>query len=139
MSDYRGRLNLVLVFADNEARTAALLSEVATRYRDFKNWDAEILVVVQLAPEQAAQMTNRLKLPFPLLLDEDGRTHRDFGASNSQGQPATAVYITDRYGEVFGLYRTGEGQPIPGAEEILNWVEFVGSQCPECEPPEWPL
>jgi hypothetical protein len=21
----------------------------------------------------------------------------------------------------------------------LDWLEFVNSQCPECEPPEWPL
>jgi hypothetical protein len=36
------------------------------------------------------------------------------------------------------LYRTRDGQVLPKVAEILSWLEFVNSQCPECDPPEWP-
>ena len=65
--------------------------------------------------------------------------HREFGAADEAGRPAPAVYITDRYGEVFGSYRSAGGQALPKLEEILDWLAFINSQCPECEPPEWPL
>jgi hypothetical protein len=73
-----------------------------------------------------------------VLADQDGRIHRQAGAIGPHGQEAAAVYVTDRFGEVFGVYRTSDGQPLPGVADILSWLEFVNSQCPECEPPEWP-
>jgi len=71
--------------------------------------------------------------------DDNGRVHRQLGALGSQGDDAAAVYVTDRFAEVFGAYRTSEGQPLPGIADILNWLEFINAQCPECEPPEWPI
>ncbi|MFB3917555.1 MAG: redoxin domain-containing protein [Terriglobales bacterium] len=139
LSDYRGRRNLVLVFADEQQATADLLSAMASRYQEFKNWDAEIVVIVQLTSERGGRTKPRLNLPFPVLLDEDGRIHHQVGASDPSGHVAAAVYVTDRYGEVFGAYRTRDSQSLPAVDEVLNWLEFVSSQCPECEPPEWPL
>jgi peroxiredoxin len=74
-----------------------------------------------------------------VLSDGDGRIHREVGASDEQGHAAAAAYVIDRYGEIFAIYRTRDGQALPNAAEILNWLEFVNSQCPECEPPEWPV
>jgi len=139
LSDYRGRFNLVLVFTDGRPETASLLSEMTRRYGEFKNSEAEILVVAQLTSDEALRMKERVGLPCPVLVDEDGRIHREVGASDSQENPAAAVYVTDRFEEIFGAYRTSEGEPLPTAAEVLNWLEFVNSQCPECEPPEWPL
>jgi hypothetical protein len=61
------------------------------------------------------------------------------GALDASGLPAMAVYITDRFGEVFAVFRESEKQAMPSVEEILGWLEFVNSQCPECSPPEWPV
>lgn len=138
LSDYRGRSNLVLIFADDQQSTMTLLSDTASQYTQIKNEEAEVLAVVQLTREQAAETKQRLKLPYPVLADEDGRIHREVGAVSLQGSVAAAVYVTDRFGEVFGLYRTRDGQALPKVAEILSWLEFVNSQCPECEPPEWP-
>ena len=138
LSDYRGRSNLVLIFADDQQSTMTLLSDMASQYAQIKNEEAEVLAVVQLARERAAETKQRLKLPYPVLADKDGRIHREVGAVSPQGNVAAAVYVTDRFGEVFGLYRTRDGQALPNVAEILSWLEFVNSQCPECEPPEWP-
>jgi peroxiredoxin len=139
LSDYRGRCNLVLVFMDDRRETAELLSEIAARHAEFKNEEAQVVAIAQLPPEECSRTNDRLEFPYPLLLDEDGRIHREFGASDTQGGAAAAVYVTDRYAEVVGIYRTRDGQALPTAIDILNWLEFINSQCPECEPPEWPV
>ena len=97
-----------------------------------------MLAIMQCAREQAARIGQEENLSFPLLVDEDGRIHRPAGAADKEGHPATAIYITDRYGEVFVVYRAAEGQAMPGSREIVEWLSFINSQCPECSSPEWP-
>lgn len=136
LSDFRGRSSLVLVFTDDRQQTTELLAALAARYPDFKHEQAEVLAIAIAG--QVEQHQN-LRLPYPVLLDEHGRVHREFGATDAQEQAAAAVYVTDRFGEVIWLYRTREGQKLPTAIDLLSWVEFINNQCPECEPPEWPV
>ena len=138
LSDYRGQSNLVLIFADGRQQTTELLSQLATAYEQVKGEGAKILAIGQDSREQCATTKERLRLPFPILADEDGRIHHEVGAVDEQGRAAAAIYITDRFGEVFGVYRTREGNKLPTVADLLSWLEFVNSQCPECEPPEWP-
>ena len=42
LSDYRGRSNLVLIFADDGGKTTKLLAEVARQYEDIKGEDTEV-------------------------------------------------------------------------------------------------
>jgi peroxiredoxin len=139
LSDYRGRSNLVLIFAGDGSGSTGLLSDVASQYPQIRNEDAEVLAVVWRTREQTRNTEELMQLPYPLLIDEAGHLHREFGAIDPQGQASSAVYITDRFGEVFGTYRKRAGQNLPTTKEILDWLEFVNSQCPECEPPEWPV
>jgi peroxiredoxin len=138
LSDYRGRANLVLIVGDERPETAKLMSDAATQYAEIKNEQAEVLAILP-ASQLAAEAKQRSRTPYPVLADEQGRVHRKLGAADAQGHERAAVYITDRFGEVFGVYRTLEGQPLPDIADILSWLEFVNAQCPECEPPEWPI
>jgi hypothetical protein len=63
--------------------------------------------------------------------------HRSLGALDRSGVPRLALYVTDPYGEVFAAWRTLAGDASPTAQEILDWLEFINRQCPECFPPEW--
>ena len=94
--------------------------------------------MVQCTQAKAARIKEEANLPFPLLVDEDGRIHRRAGAADNYGHPATAIYITDRFGEVFGVYRAAEGHTMPDLQEIVTWLAFINSQCPECSTSEWP-
>ena len=140
LSDYRGRSNLVLVFAGGGAGNPdrKLLAEIAADYTHIHEEQAEVLAVMQCARERATRIGQEENLSFPVLVDEDGRIHRPAGAVDKEGHPATAIYITDRYGEVFVVYRAAEGQAMPGSGEIVAWLSFINSQCPECGSPEWP-
>jgi len=60
------------------------------------------------------------------------------GASDSAGNLLPTIYITDRFGEVFAAFRNPNPAALPGAEEIIRWLEFISQQCEECSPPEWP-
>ena len=141
LSDYRGRSNLVLVFAGggDSSPDLKILAEIAADYGRFIDEQTQVLAVMQCTPAKAARIKEEANLPFPLLVDEDGRIHRHTGAADNYGQPATAIYITDRFGEVFAVYRAAEGQTMPDVREIVTWLAFINSQCPECGPPEWPV
>ena len=140
LSDYRGRSNLVLVFAGAGDRSPDLkiLAQIAANYAQFLDEQTQVLAIMQCTQEKAARIKEQASLSFPLLVDEDGRIHRSAGAADNYGDPATAIYITDRFGEVFAAYRAAEGQTMPDLHDIVTWLAFINSQCPECGPPEWP-
>lgn len=43
-----------------------------------------------------------------------------------------------RFLEVFAAWRTGTGDPLPDISEVLSWLNYLDSQCPECTQIEWP-
>lgn len=140
--DYRGRANLVVVFAGDVGRSMRtdFLAELVSRYTEIRKHDAEVLLVAacsrEQAPEQAAEIQHEIEPPFPVLVDKDMQIHQSVGALVQTG--ASAVYVTDRFLEVFAAWRTSEGNNIPSIPEILSWLDFVSSQCPECTQSEWP-
>jgi peroxiredoxin len=138
LSDYRGRSNLVLILLNDGSRTGDLLSELASQYAKFRNEDAEVLAIAWLSPNQGADVQKQMNLAYPILADENGLLHRELGAIDAHSRTCAALYITDRFAEVFAAFRTRDGQNLPTTEEILKWLEFINHQCPECEPPEWP-
>ncbi len=138
LSDCRRGRNLALILAgDSQAASRLeLLPELARRYPELVEQEAQVLAVVAATREQAHTLA--AQLPFPVFLDPESRAHRALAGFEAGGRPAPAIYVTDRYGEVFAAFRSADGQPIPDAGEILKWLEFVNIQCEECFPPEWP-
>ena len=132
LSAYRGRKNLVVVFAGAAER--GWLQQLAQRQEALCREEGRVLVVA--AGDAAAKHLQR-GLPFAVLVDTDARVHRVLGALKD-GQPAPALYVTDRFGEVFAAFRAAEGNSLPDADETVAWLAFVNQQCEECFPPEWP-
>lgn len=60
--------------------------------------------------------------PFPLLLDPEGAL--------LSAIPEEGVLVADAFLEVYHL------GPVRDVEEILDWLQFVEAQCPECVLPE---
>jgi len=139
VSDYRGRSNLTLVFAGGDSQGLELLTRIANSYTKIQEEQTEVLAIVQCSNEKAARVKDEARAKFPVLIDRDGRIHRLMGAQDRRGQAEMAVYVTDRFGEVFATFRESEKQAMPGVQEIREWLTFVNSQCPECSPPEWPV
>lgn len=141
LSDCRGRANLVVVLAGARGSQprVELLRQLASRHADILEQETQVMAVLCCPREQAQAIKARAQLPFVVLADSDGAVHRSLGALDRSGVPRRAVYVTDRYGEVFAAWRTFAGDASPTAQEILDWLEFINRQCPECFPPEWPV
>jgi peroxiredoxin len=138
LESYRGRTNLVVVFAGDkmdESPVAVLLEELVARREEFTLEAAQVLVAVTSRP---AAVPQRGRWTFPVLVDDGARIHRQVGATDAAGRPAPAVFVTDRFREIFAAYQPGRGSTLPGTKEILEWLVFINIQCPECGVPEWP-
>ena len=116
-----------------ESPATALLQELLSRTEELTVEAAQVLVIVT-SPHIAAQRGPR---GFPTLLDDGGHIHRAVGATDAAGRPASAVFVTDRFREIFAAYLPGRGLELPGAKEILEWLVFINIQCPECGVSEW--
>ncbi len=103
-SDFRGRRNLVLIFPGAAAEESPLINDFRQRASDLH--EEEAVVLIADAPP-------------------DIRSY--YGAIQPSGKNEPALYITDRYGEIYyGVH----GGALPAAE-ILDWLRFINSQCPE--------
>ncbi len=54
----------------------------------------------------------------------------DEQARQAYGVKQGAVFIADRWGEVY-FVATIPPERLPGVAEILDWLRFINSQCPE--------
>ncbi len=138
LSRYRGHSNMVLVFAGASDSAAELLSELRRHQRDLAENKTRVLAFVAGSQQRASELKHALHLDFEVLVDVDGNVHRSVGAEQLSEYMLPAVFVTDRFGEVFAAYKAGQGRSLPGVEEILSWIEFINKQCPECGPLEWP-
>lgn len=139
LSDYRGRANLVLIVQEANDKAERLISDAAARYSEIKRLEAEVVLILHSELDRPAVYRRERNLPYPVVTDATGDTCRALGGVDVNGNQAWAVYVTDRFGEVFAIFREIEGAALPDIAEVLKWLEFIEAQCPECEAPEWPL
>jgi len=138
--DYRGRSNLAFFFAGRakDSTDSPLLTALATRYAEIAEADSELVVVLAESVTQADEFRRKMHFSFPVLSDPDMRVHNMVGACRTQAVPAAALYITDRFLEVFAVWRTGIGERLPDVSDVLSWLNYLDSECPECTQIEWP-
>ena len=137
------RRSLILVFVGehttdltaDHSRTPAsgLLLDLALHYTGIVGESAQVFAVVRGTLEEAEQLKQHNNLPFPVLADEDGQVHWDYGAMTPDGRTACeAVFVVGRYGKVYLSSRASDGPPLPAVSGILRSLDFIESRCPEC-------
>jgi len=129
ISDYRGRSNLVLILcaSGNSKETRSFLQEVFGRRSEFEGEEAQVLVIVLKADDQAELRRN---LPFPVLQDEEGHAHELGGMAANEKDFTPVIYVVDRYGEIRHICR--QGMPsCANVGAILEWVRYINLECPE--------
>ena len=134
---YSGRRNLVVVLLgacalDNEL--SRLLPQLARSHATMDIEEAEVLVV---AAGDARELASSATYPFPILVDRDEAFHRCLGSVGAAGAVAPAVIITDRFREIYHIFRPIDPEWPPTADDIASWLVFMNIQCPECGAPEW--
>jgi peroxiredoxin len=136
LSSLRGNSSLVMVFtAGCDLHT--LLVTLAGRASTLNEHNARVLIV-GTARDQLVADSEFQSAVFLLATDDDKIAHRTLGATDEQGNPVSAIYITDPFGEVFAAFRSQNSSSLPAIDEIIRWLEFISYQCEECSPREWP-
>ena len=107
-SDFRGRRNLVLIVPGQGGEELGLLDELRLGAADLQEEEAVVLIA-----------------------DEDDESCRLYGAVSPEGHRIAALYIADRYGEIYFVAHSQPGHALPGAAEVLDWLRFINAQCPE--------
>jgi peroxiredoxin len=123
---YRSKYNLVLAFAGNDKGTESYLQELSGLNTEIQAEHARVLVVVNMPLLGAEQLHSDLKLPFPLLADEDGQV-----TTRMLGGPLCGLCVADRYGEVISLDVAPLTEQLPPLSNALDWLLFIQAQCPE--------
>lgn len=140
LSDFRGRSNLVVVFAGGMDRkdVVNLVASAASKHTDLASEEAELIVI--LTKNRAGQTPSVLRAdwPFIILIDSDLNAHLLFDTLDESGRVVPAVFVVDRYGEIFAHYHGAGQHGLPGIDEVLQWLFFINSQCPECGVPDSP-
>ncbi|MFA5038155.1 MAG: redoxin domain-containing protein [Candidatus Omnitrophota bacterium] len=128
-SVYKRKKNLVLFFlTEPDAMFLMGLDEASAAFRQE---NAEIAVITPLSMAAIQEFHKKNRLGFPLLCDEGGEVTAKFLAL-AAGEKAAALFITDRYGEIYFRYLAAQNSDLPPFEDITKSLNFIESQCPEC-------
>jgi hypothetical protein len=112
--------------------------EVATLEGDVVSystiWQHRILVLVTLPASESdtsRSYASQLTAHMPALSRDDVACviTRD----RLRGVPTPGVLVADRWGEIIHMVAASDVAELPPTGELLDWVAYVRSQCPECQ------
>src|SRR5438094_9318009 len=101
--DYKQHKNLVLILFREPACQPCLrlLRELAATYEEYRQLNAEILIIISGDLEQLTKLQNDLQLPFPILADLDDVVLDSCADDGTGARPEFGVLITDRWRALF--------------------------------------
>jgi peroxiredoxin Q/BCP len=133
--DYKMRKNLVILFYHGEgcSRCKEELKMFAEHYGELVKLEAEMLAISRDGLERSRSLSAELGLPYPLLADPEGRVIEKYTYWRKDTEATLpSVFVTDRYGTLYHQLIADEITGLPDLKEILSWLGFIQSQCPEC-------
>jgi hypothetical protein len=97
-------------------------------------WQRRNLLLITLPALESASSANYVselttRLPEFGDLDAECIVTRDA----VPGLPGPGVLIADRWGEIVHLVVTADVVGLPPPQELLDWMRYVQTRCPECE------
>lgn len=124
---YRGMKHLVLIFLPSLGGSAAqeYLDALADSYALVRAACGEVLVIVNHCSSQEVPDQLNLNVPVRVLYDAEGSTTRRFIPIDKQA----AVFIIDRYGELYYDLLVNDIKQFPPIAEICDWIEAIDAQC----------
>ena len=135
LDSFRPRNDLVIVMLGGGAIVSPvrrLLDQLDAARREVSAEDGQIVAIAAADPREW-----REAWPYgiPLAFDAHGALHRRVAATDEAGAPAAAVYVTDRYREIYAVLRPAQARWPANAREVIEWLTFANIQCPECNAP----
>ena len=130
--DFKQKKNLVIAFLDADcAMCADFLRQLAARAADLPEKET-IALAVYLAPLPAA-LTDSLPKEIIAGCDMSGygaRAYLGDDAFSARGLVCRAVFVADRYGELFAQWPIA-AHKFPALEEIISSLNQIEMACEE--------
>lgn len=128
-SEYKRKKNLVIFFLTGP--DAAFLGKLDEACASFRQENGQVCVICPLPMDNILEMHKQNRLGFPILSDEDMHVFSKF-VHRKNDEKVAALYITDKFGEVFFRYLADDNSRLPEFSDIARSLAFIESQCPEC-------
>lgn len=136
LDSYRAQRDLVVLMLGGGSLPPAasyLLAQLTDLRAELEMEESQVIAIVADVP---SHWVGEWPYPFPLAFDADARLHHRVAAIGDADQPEVALYITDRYREIFAMLFLGEDDWPTDARSVIEWLTFINIQCPECTSPE---
>lgn len=133
--DYKMRKNLIILFYHGGECSWCReeLKMFAENYGELVELETEILAISSGGLDRSRSLSVELALPYPLLSDPEGRVIEKYTYWRQNKKAAVpSIFVTDRYGALYYQCIVKEITELPERAEILSWLNFIQSQCPEC-------
>lgn len=113
----------------------AELERLARAAKNLELWAGRPLAIVASSLEEATELVGRVEgVPFPVLADVDGAALRRLNVPSNR----SALIIADRWGVVYHSVEAETAAELPEEDEVIEWVQYLATQCPECGVPDDP-
>ncbi len=138
--DFKQKRNMVIGFLDAGCPLCdAFVRALSGHSVELREKEATAL----LAFREGSSLSMGIPLPAEIIIGSDignQSTRRFLGedALFPKGLARRAVFVTDRYGEIWGQWIVQEHK-FPSIEQILSTLNQVEIACEECEVPFWPV
>ncbi|MGH9565267.1 MAG: peroxiredoxin family protein, partial [Candidatus Angelobacter sp.] len=123
LSEYRSRFNMVLAFCGASQSCAEFLNALGEHQQELAEKETRVLAIASGSRERASELKHSLRIDCQVLADVDLHLHRSMGATDPAGNIFPAIFITDRFGEVFAEYKVAQGKKLPEVKQTLEWLD----------------
>jgi hypothetical protein len=97
-------------------------------------WQRRNLVLVTLA-DVACDSCTRYISELTALIPALGAQNAECVITRDSvpGMSSSGALVADRWGEIVYIAETPDIADLPSPKELLDWVSYVQTRCPECE------
>ncbi len=134
--EFKQKCNLVIAYLHLERCDVCLefLRDTADNYHVYQELETQILAVAPFPISDLQAKVGSLGLPFPVLWDEGGDVGEVYLGGEEVVDPLAGIFVTDRFGALQTKFIVATEQDLPNQESILDWLNLIEMECPECGP-----
>jgi len=117
-----GRALLLLLLHDASCPACrSYVERIFAERAEFDWWGADIAAVI---PQARSAIE-----PGPIRrLYDPGRS-----LAERTGAEFPGLLLVDQWGDIVERHQAGAQHAFPATDDVVSWVRFLGTQCPECE------
>jgi peroxiredoxin len=132
--------DLVLFFFGSieDKGSQAYLSMLNTVYDKLQEAGAEVLAITYDTAKHVQERLKTKALQFSVLIDSEAQHGVKFLYNAGNSKPPDGLFLTDKFHSLYKYFILTSTNTLPDGKEIVESIEFLEKQCPECGISDWP-